>query len=110
MKQQTLVLNARVMGTLADETGCITQGKLVWNAQAWGELFFPAVEPTPPNPVLATADVAKTSASTLTRRDLATMETSELRILEEQILYARLTLTFGWSPFVKRLCVLGVEW
>ncbi|KAK1983259.1 hypothetical protein LZ30DRAFT_748764 [Colletotrichum cereale] len=99
MKQQDLVLNARVMGTLADETGCITQGKLVWSEQAWGELFFPAVESSPPNPVPETADVAKTSpASTFQaapRRDLATMEASGLRMLEEQILYSRLTLTLG---------------
>ncbi|KAK2019369.1 hypothetical protein LZ32DRAFT_548664 [Colletotrichum eremochloae] len=114
MKQQSLVLNARVMGTLADETGCITQGKLVWGDQAWGELFFPTVEPTPAIPVLETVGVARTfpapTFQTAPLRKLATMETSGLRILEEQILYARLTLTFGWSPFVKRLCVLGVEW
>ncbi|KAK2065202.1 hypothetical protein LY76DRAFT_672707 [Colletotrichum caudatum] len=111
MKKQALVLNARVMGTLADETGCIAQGKLVWSDQAWGELFFPAIEPTPLNLLLETADAANASTfRDASPRDLATMETSGLRILEEQILYARLTLTFGWSPFIKRLCVLGVEW
>ncbi|KAK2003190.1 hypothetical protein LX36DRAFT_625427 [Colletotrichum falcatum] len=114
MGQQDLVINARIMGTLADETGCIVQGKLVWSDQAWGELFFPAVAPNPPGPMPEKADAAKTSPAAIfkaaPRRYLATMEISGLRTLEEQILYARLTLTFGWSPFVKRLCVLGVEW
>ncbi|TDZ27302.1 hypothetical protein C8035_v010550 [Colletotrichum spinosum] len=30
IKQQRLVPNPRIMGTLADETGCIAQGKLIW--------------------------------------------------------------------------------
>ncbi|GKT50363.1 uncharacterized protein ColSpa_10544 [Colletotrichum spaethianum] len=88
------------MGTLADETGCITQGKLVWTDQAWSELFFPANESNgTPSPLLETADEAETSpAPTVPAalwRELAMMETNGLRVLEEKILYARFMLTFG---------------
>ncbi|KAK4177849.1 hypothetical protein QBC36DRAFT_370512 [Triangularia setosa] len=41
---------------------------------------------------------------------LTTLDTNALRDVEEQLLYSRVTLTFGWSPAVGSLCVLGVEW
>ncbi|KXH54471.1 hypothetical protein CSAL01_00627 [Colletotrichum salicis] len=102
LQERSLVLNPRIMGILADETGCVAQGKLVWSDQAWNELFFPAIEssdtanaepeaagevkllpfPSSPRPI--------TSWEELTLKDA-----SELQILEEQMLYARFTLTFG---------------
>lgn len=112
MNERSLVLNPRVMGILADETGCIAEGKLVWSEQAWSELFFPAGsgigggggrgggEPeTTPRPF---------TSGPWTH--VLSMDTIGLRRLEEQMLYSRFALTFGWSPFVERLCVLGIEW
>lgn len=92
MKKKELVLNPRVMGVLADETGCIAQGKLVWSEQAWSELFFPAA---------AAADSASSSSnpsypsSSTSWTELVAMDTGGLRVMEEQMMYARFTLTFG---------------
>ncbi|KAJ3958083.1 hypothetical protein N0V92_005335 [Colletotrichum tropicale] len=115
MTEKTLVLNPRVMGILVDETGCIAQGKLVWSEEAWGELFFPAdVSTAVAASVLgeadSPADITRPPPSSSKWMDILQMDTARLRLLEEQMLYARFTLTFGWSPFVERLCVLGVEW
>ncbi|KAK4645496.1 hypothetical protein QC761_201950 [Podospora bellae-mahoneyi] len=41
---------------------------------------------------------------------LTRLDNDSLRDVEERLLYSRVTLTFGWSPRVGRLCVLGVEW
>lgn len=99
MKENPLVLNPRIMGTLADETGCVVQGKLVWSDEAWSELFFPPTMSNPPRPEAETLDGAKTSPAPVVSpsswREVTMMETNGLRILEEQMLYARLTLTFG---------------
>ncbi|KAK4168831.1 hypothetical protein QBC43DRAFT_356369 [Cladorrhinum sp. PSN259] len=43
-------------------------------------------------------------------RELTNLEYPALKEVEEQLLFSRITLTFGWSPAVGRLCVLGVEW
>ena len=43
-------------------------------------------------------------------KDLIQVDPVSLKDLEERLLYSRVTLTFGWSAEVKRLCVLGVEW
>ncbi|KAL3305457.1 nucleic acid-binding protein [Colletotrichum asianum] len=115
MTEKTLVLNPRVMGILVDETGCIAQGKLVWSEEAWGELFFPtdvstAVAASVLGEADSPADITRPPPSSSKWMDILQMDTARLRLLEEQMLYARFTLTFGWSPFVERLCVLGVEW
>ncbi|KAJ0286316.1 hypothetical protein CBS470a_005924 [Colletotrichum nupharicola] len=115
MTEKTLVLNPRVMGILVDETGCIAQGKLVWSEEAWGELFFPAdvntaVAASVVGEADSPADITRPPPSSSKWMDILQMDTARLRLLEEQMLYARFTLTFGWSPFVERLCVLGVEW
>lgn len=115
MTERTLVLNPRVMGILVDETGCIAQGKLVWSEEAWGELFFPvdvstAVAASVVGEADSPADITRPPPSSSKWMDILQMDTARLQLLEEQMLYARFTLTFGWSPFVERLCVLGVEW
>ncbi|KAF9882057.1 hypothetical protein CkaCkLH20_00093 [Colletotrichum karsti] len=111
MKERSLVLNPRVMGVLVDETGCIAQGKLVWSEQAWGELFFPAAaSDTGVEGGLETSPHPYPPSSPAPWTGILALDTSGLRTLEEQMLYSRFTLTFGWSPFVERLCVLGVEW
>ncbi|KAK2755244.1 hypothetical protein CKAH01_01136 [Colletotrichum kahawae] len=115
MTEKTLVLNPRVMGILVDETGCIAQGKLAWSEEAWGELFFPAdvstaVAASALGEADITEDITRPPPSPSKWMNILQMDTARLRLLEEQMLYARFTLTFGWSPFVERLCVLGVEW
>ncbi|KAF6826749.1 nucleic acid-binding protein [Colletotrichum plurivorum] len=91
MKKKELVLNPRVMGVLADETGCIAQGKLVWSEQACSELFFPSTA----------ADSASSAtnpsypSSSASWTELVGMETVGLRMIEEQMMYARFTLIFG---------------
>ncbi|KAJ0162411.1 hypothetical protein CTA2_4611 [Colletotrichum tanaceti] len=99
MKENPLVLNPGIMGTLADETGCVVQGKLVWSDAAWSELFFPATMSNHPRPEPETLDGSKASPAPVfppaSWRELTRMETNGLKILEEQMLYTRLTLTFG---------------
>ncbi|KAJ2901219.1 nucleic acid-binding protein [Zalerion maritima] len=41
-KEREMALSPRVVGNLADETGCIEQGKLVWSDQALNQLFMRA--------------------------------------------------------------------
>ncbi|OHE94023.1 hypothetical protein CORC01_10715 [Colletotrichum orchidophilum] len=100
LKERSLVLNPRIMGILADETGCVAQGKLVWSDQAWSELFFPAVESSDmANLEPEAAGDAKiffpSTCPVASWTELTLKDPSGLRILEEQMLYARLTLTFG---------------
>lgn len=83
-------LNPRIIGSLADETGCLSSGKLVWSDRAWSELFL--------------------GDSQDPWTELTGLGMEELRTVEEQLLYARVTLTFGWARTVGRLCILGVEW
>jgi len=43
-------------------------------------------------------------------KELTTLNALEIRDVEEHLLFSRITLTFGWSSNLGRLCVLGVEW
>ncbi|KAI9643763.1 hypothetical protein NHQ30_007112 [Ciborinia camelliae] len=38
-KPLSLTLNPKIIGTLIDETGCLSAGKLVWSEKAWAELL-----------------------------------------------------------------------
>ncbi|KAK1488259.1 hypothetical protein CCUS01_14734 [Colletotrichum cuscutae] len=100
LQKKSLVLNPRIMGILADETGCVAQGKLVWSDQAWSELFFPAFEPS--DMVNAEPEVAGEAKKfpswphpVASWEEVTLKDASRLRVLEEQMLYARFTLTFG---------------
>lgn len=138
-------INPRVIGPVADETGCVTQGKLIWSDRAWSELLncgrhgFAGIDAHGEQEQELAGNAAPTGSSSLNDGVLRTApdlhESSEkidsavpqshyrdvwkqligvdpmaLRDLEERLLYSRVTLTFGWSSEVKRLCVLGVEW
>lgn len=108
---------------MTDETGSIATGKLIWSDRAWTELFFG----TTSHPVKESSAGGGRESPNLhcdgghgvgpdrERQDvsweeLTTLDLATLRNVEEQLLYSRVTLTFGWSPAVDRLCVLGVEW
>ncbi|KAL0778022.1 hypothetical protein CaCOL14_005675 [Colletotrichum acutatum] len=100
LQEKSLVLNPRIMGILADETGCVAQGKLVWSDQAWSELFFPAFESSgTENTEPEVAGEAKIRPSlprpVASWEELTLKDATGFRILEEQMLYARFTLTFG---------------
>lgn len=84
-KSRRLSLNPRIIGTLADETGCIAPGKLVWSTRAWEQLFGRRIE------------------------DIAGMTGEEARWFEQRMLWLRVHMVVGWEEGVGRLCVLGVK-
>lgn len=80
----TLSLNPRIIGTLLDETGCISPGKLLWSERAWEQLFGRSVE------------------------EIVRMTGEECRLFEQRVTGLRCHLTVGWEGGVGRLVVLGV--
>ncbi|KAH6712968.1 hypothetical protein BKA61DRAFT_66343 [Leptodontidium sp. MPI-SDFR-AT-0119] len=83
-KPLSLSLNPRIIGTLLDETGSISPGKLLWSPRAWTQLFGRGVE------------------------EIARMTDEEVRVFEQRALWLRCHLVVGWSGDVGRLGVLGV--
>lgn len=73
------------MGTFIDETGAISSGKLIFSGEAWEQLLGRSAE------------------------ELAKCDGQLLKYLENRILFLRLTLLFGWSEKVGRLCVCRVQ-
>lgn len=118
---QHLSFNPRIMGTLVDETGCIEKGKLMWSLDAWKQLLLPDGDATS---YQQTNDLQSDAASpgtvvgdhpNCTNMDQIWVKLTEkgaqsIRSIEDQLLYSRVTLTFGWAPAIERLCILGVEW
>lgn len=99
-------MNSRIIGTLADETGCIEAGKLIWSDYAWKQLFFPEskVIVSPPD---ASSDYEDSVCpATL---EVAVLDPGLLQSIEERLVYTRITMVFGWSSTVGMLCVLGVR-
>ncbi|KAL8872773.1 MAG: hypothetical protein Q9174_001649 [Haloplaca sp. 1 TL-2023] len=70
------------IGTLIDESGAISSGKLVLSAQTWEQFLG------------------------RTAKQLAESSVKQLRDLEARLLFLRVTLLFGWSEKVGRLCVM----
>ncbi|KAK0719704.1 hypothetical protein B0H67DRAFT_643026 [Lasiosphaeris hirsuta] len=111
--EQSLHLNPRIIGSLADETGTVALGKLIWSDRAWTELFFGTGNysraSTSADHVDLTAGDAQEAVG-FSWQELVALDVNRLRSVEEQLEFSRVTLTFGWSPELGRLCVLGVEW
>jgi hypothetical protein len=84
-KSIELQLNPTIIGTLLDESGCIGAGKLLWSASAWEELFGRSV------------------------LQFISLESREMRLLEQRISGMRITLFVGWKEEVGRLAVLAVR-
>jgi len=82
----------------------IAGSKLVWNNQAWTQFFFGVGKGTNPT------EHAQATLIEQSWQDIAEMNTDLMRDMEAQLLYSRVTLTFGWSVELGRLCILGVEW
>ncbi|KAL2020908.1 hypothetical protein VTK56DRAFT_7795 [Thermocarpiscus australiensis] len=112
--ERSLSLNPRIVGHLMDETGSVAAGKLIWSDRAWIELLFGtciAGEGPDDGQDNPSGDQAGQDGRGHTSwKELTGLDSTTLRAVEEQLQYARVTLTFGWSPIVGRLCVLGVEW
>ncbi|KAI1432096.1 hypothetical protein GGR50DRAFT_627417 [Xylaria sp. CBS 124048] len=102
-KQWDLALNPRVLGSFLDESGMITGSKLVWNDRAWTQFLL-----EPANEVLSTAG-GQADVFDPSWRIITAFDTNLLRDLETRLLYSRVTVTFGWSVDLGRLCILGVE-
>lgn len=69
---------------MIDETGSIGSGKLIFSTEAWEQLLGRTAE------------------------ELAQANTHLLKSLENRTLFLRLTLLFGWSEKVGRLCICRV--
>ena len=80
----SLRINPNVVGVLVDETGAIEAGKLIWSERAWCQLLG------------------------RTQEELVACEGDLISYLEQRMLFLRLTVLFGWSVEVGRLCVMSV--
>ncbi|KAH6665918.1 hypothetical protein F5X68DRAFT_250020 [Plectosphaerella plurivora] len=126
--RRELYINPRIIGTMVDETGCLEKSKTVWNDQAWMELLFPGSTTTPSAEEPTSEEESEETASeegsegsvweegskeSVTSRILTRISAQGLQsVREAEVLLqqARVTLTFGRSSQVGRLCILGVEW
>ncbi|KAI1483125.1 hypothetical protein F4774DRAFT_416690 [Daldinia eschscholtzii] len=103
--RRNLSPNPRIIGSMIDESGMIMAGKLVWHDDAWTQLFFGGKSSDAPITNASETDLVEQSWE-----DLTIFDTAALRDIEERLLYTRITLTFGWSSQLERLCIMGVEW
>ena len=67
-----------------DESGAITNGKLLWSDDAWEQLLGRNAE------------------------GLADSNLTLLKYLEHRLLFLKLAVMFGWSEDVGKLCILKV--
>ncbi|KAK9426161.1 hypothetical protein SUNI508_12522 [Seiridium unicorne] len=103
--QRELSLNPRVLGALIDESGTLTAAKLAWKDTVWTQLFFAEVQNA--------QDIDTDGFPNLVEQsweDLTALDTITLKDIEEQMIYSRVTLTFGWCSRMERLCILAAEW
>ncbi|KAI1501417.1 hypothetical protein F5X99DRAFT_409007 [Biscogniauxia marginata] len=103
--QRELSLNPRIIGSMIDESGTMARSKLVWNYDAWTRLFFPSMPEEGSSYKEGMHNLIEQSWE-----DITSLDTNSLRDMEGQLLYSRVTLTFGWSSGLGRICILGVEW
>ena len=73
------------IGPLTDETGNIATGKLIWSPEAWEQLLG------------------------RTASEFVSASTDVLKYLEHRMLFMRVTVMFGWSEEVGKLCICGVS-
>jgi hypothetical protein len=80
-----LRINPRLVGALIDESGAVACGGLVWSDAAWEQLLGRTAE------------------------ELTQASKEVLGYLEHRLLFLRVTLLFGWSEELGKLCVCKVE-
>ncbi|XDG04115.1 hypothetical protein ABKA04_003730 [Annulohypoxylon sp. FPYF3050] len=102
--KRDLMLNPRIIGSIIDESGMIAANKLVWHDGAWTQLLFGSAVGEIQD------DDSEPNLIEQSWEDLTALGTDYLRDMEELLLYSRITLTFGWSSQLERICILGVEW
>ncbi len=76
--------NILQVGTLIDETGSIGPGKLIWSDDAWNQLLGRSAG------------------------ELVVSNSDQLRSLECRLLFVRISLFFGWSQRMGKLCACAV--
>jgi hypothetical protein len=84
-KSVPLRINPRLVGTLVDESGAVGCGGLVWSEAAWEQLLGRTAE------------------------ELTQASKELLAYLEHRLLFLKVTLLFGWSEELKKLCVCKVK-
>ncbi|KAI1093132.1 hypothetical protein F5B19DRAFT_451195 [Rostrohypoxylon terebratum] len=102
--KRDLTLNPRIIGSMIDESGMIAANRLVWRDSAWTQLLFESAAGE------TQEDDLEPNLIEQSWEDLTALGTDYLRDMEEFLLYSRLTLTFGWSSQLERICILGAEW
>ncbi|GAP92868.1 hypothetical protein SAMD00023353_9000280 [Rosellinia necatrix] len=102
--QRNLSLNPRILSSFLDESGMAIGNRPVWNDSAWTQFIFAGATQNLP--------VVRGQKDDIKRlvQNIAKLDVNFLRDVEAQLLYSRVTLTFGWSIELERLCILGVEW
>ncbi|KAH8893193.1 hypothetical protein GQ53DRAFT_821914 [Thozetella sp. PMI_491] len=111
-EQQRLILNPKILGALADETGSMAPEKLIWSDWAWGQLLLGAPRQSQGYSPQSNGPMASCQSKPGPKEWAAItgLDCDSLRAMEEELLHARVTLTFGWTPRAARLCILEVEW
>ncbi|KAH9892363.1 hypothetical protein F4778DRAFT_772781 [Xylariomycetidae sp. FL2044] len=102
--QRELSLNPRILGAMIDESGSMSSAKLVWNDDAWTQLLVGSF-----NDEINVGGDGEVDLVEQGWAGITILDNNALRDIEEQLLYSRVILTFGWSSALDRLCILGVE-
>ncbi|KAK8049188.1 hypothetical protein PG994_010918 [Apiospora phragmitis] len=107
--QRELLPNPKIIGNMVDESGMMKASKLVWHEDAWNQLLYGNLFEEDDS---AELDNKSEGASLLDQpeRNIKTLNRSSLQELEDQLLYSRVTLTFGWAGRLEKLCVMWAEW
>ncbi|KAK8089450.1 hypothetical protein PG997_004411 [Apiospora hydei] len=107
--QRELLANPIIIGNMVDESGAMKGSKLVWHKKAWNQLLYGnQLEEDGEDTVNNNSAGARLPSQPV--RDIRTLSKNDLQSLEDQLLYSRVTLTFGWAESLERLCVMWVEW
>ncbi|KAI0156781.1 hypothetical protein GGR57DRAFT_462339 [Xylariaceae sp. FL1272] len=102
-----LLPNPSLLGSVIDESGMISGSELVWNDQAWTHFIL---KPSAPGDYLTGSESSEMVAQDESWKELIRYDNNRLRVAEDRLLYSRVTLTFGWSVDLGRLCILDAEW
>ncbi|KAI1270358.1 hypothetical protein F5Y18DRAFT_434747 [Xylariaceae sp. FL1019] len=105
--RQELLLNPSILGSVIDESGMMTGIEIVWNDQAWTRFLM---NPSSPQHYPAASGSSETVTQVESWKNIVSYDNDHLRDIEDRLLYSRVTLTFGWSVDLGRLCILDAEW
>ncbi|KAK6841560.1 Nucleic acid-binding protein [Apiospora arundinis] len=107
--QIELLPNPKIIGDLVDESGTMKGSKLVWHGVAWNQLLYEnSANQDKVNPFEDDSNAERLAEHS--ERNIKALDKNDLQILKDQLLYSRVTLTFGWAEALEKLCILWVEW